>query len=166
MKLKEISKSWYFLLIMVIVYILSYFFYTDIFTSSISFAWKIFESIIPLLFIIFAIMLIVNKIFETNIFKKYLLSRRKRTWFVAIGTGILSTGPIYMWYPLLNDLQKRGARPGFIATFLYNRAIKIPMLPMLIFYFGLTYTIVLTIVMIIFSLIDGFIVEKIFEVVE
>jgi len=81
-------------------------------------------------------------------------------WIIAIITGIISTGPIYMWYPLLADLKKKGVRQGLIATFLYNRAIKIPLLPMIILYFGLPYTIILTIVMMIISVIQGLIIEK------
>ncbi len=44
-------------------------------------------------------------------------------------------------------LQKKGMRPALIATFLYNRAVKIPLLPLLIIYFGLTYSLVLMVVM-------------------
>jgi uncharacterized membrane protein YraQ (UPF0718 family) len=68
-----------------------------------------------------------------------------------------------MWYPLLSDLQKKGVKNSFIATFLYNRAIKPALLPLIIFYFGLAFTIVLTIVMIIASVFQGLIVEKILK---
>ena len=83
-----------------------------------------------------------------------------KRWIIAIITGIISTGPIYLWYPLLSELKKQGVSNGFIATFLYNRAIKIPLIPLMIFYFGLAYVIVLTIVMIIISIVQGLIVEK------
>jgi len=164
MKLKEIPKSWCFFGLMVLLYLIVYLINSSVIITSLLFSWKIFQSIVPMLFVIFIIMAIVNRTFDSKMFRGYLLSRKKRTWVIAIIAGILSTGPIYMWYPLLNELQKKGARPGFIATFLYNRAIKIPMLPMIIFYFGFTYTIVLSIVMIIFSIINGLIVEKILEV--
>jgi len=49
-------------------------------------------------------------------------------WFLAIFTGILSHGPIYGWYPLLRDLRNEGMKSGLIAVFLYNRAIKMPLL--------------------------------------
>ena len=85
-------------------------------------------------------------------------------WLIAIIGGILSSGPIYMWYPLLSQIKKQGGRDGLIATFLYNRAVKIPLMPLLIYYFGWIYAIVLTFVMIIFSVFQGLIVEKIVEV--
>jgi uncharacterized membrane protein YraQ (UPF0718 family) len=79
--------------------------------------------------------------------------------FAVIG-GILSLGPIYMWYPMLFDLRKKGMKSSLIAIFLYNRAIKIPLLPMMIYYFGPMFTLILTIYMIIFSVINGLIVER------
>lgn len=81
-------------------------------------------------------------------------------WVISIISGIISTGPIYIWYPMLKQLKKKGMKNSYIAAFLYNRAIKLPLLPLFIFYFGLTYTIVLTTIMIIVSIFQGIIVEK------
>jgi len=83
--------------------------------------------------------------------------------FVIIG-GMLSTGPIYMWYPLLADLRNRGLNYGLIACFLYNRAIKIPLLPIAIFYFGWKYIIILSFVMIFISIIQGILINKLLNV--
>jgi uncharacterized membrane protein YraQ (UPF0718 family) len=69
-----------------------------------------------------------------------------------------------MWYPLLSELEEQGVRKGLIAAFLYNRAIKIPLLPMIIVYFGLLFTVVLTIVMMIISVVQGLIIEKLMVV--
>lgn len=82
-------------------------------------------------------------------------------WLIAIGGGILSTGSIYMWYPLLKDLKEKGVRYGFISVFLYNRAIKIPLIPIIITYFGVKFVVVLTLVMVFVSIIQGLIIEKI-----
>ena len=86
-----------------------------------------------------------------------------RGWFFSIIAGIISTGPIFMWYPLLNELQKHNVRNGFIAAFLYNRAIKPALIPLFIFYFGVAYTIILTIVMLFASVLNGMTVEYILE---
>ena len=59
--------------------------------------------------------------------------------------------------------KKKGMKTSLAATFLYARAIKPALLPLMVFYFGLTYVIVLTVVMIIFSMVQGLIVEKIVE---
>jgi len=73
--------------------------------------------------------------------------------------GILSHGPIYVWYPLLKDLKEHGMRTGLVTVFLYNRAIKIPLLPIMIFYFGISFVIILSIYMIIASIFQGKIIE-------
>jgi len=88
----------------------------------------------------------------------------KKRWFIAAITGIISTGPIYAWYPMLSEIQNKGKNNGFIATFLYNRAVKPALIPLMIFYFSLTFVIVLTIVMVFLSIIQGMIIEKITEV--
>ena len=108
--------------------------------------------------------LVVNYYITPKAVNKYLgkTSGLKR-WVIAIIGGIISTGPIYMWYPMLKELKKKGVNYGFISTFLYNRAIKPPVIPMIIFYFGLSFTIILTIVMIIMSVIQGLIFEKLEE---
>jgi uncharacterized membrane protein YraQ (UPF0718 family) len=67
-----------------------------------------------------------------------------RGWLIALGAGILSHGPMYAWYPLIEDLRRHGVRDGLVAAFFYARAIKLPLLPMMVAYFGLDFTVVLT----------------------
>jgi uncharacterized membrane protein YraQ (UPF0718 family) len=86
-----------------------------------------------------------------------------RKWFFIIIGGILSTGPIYMWYPLLADLRKKGIQYGYIATFLYSRAIKIPLLPVMVFYFSVKYIVILTVVMIAISIVQGITINRILQ---
>lgn len=80
-------------------------------------------------------------------------------WFFAILLGIISLGPIYAWYPLLKDLQAHGMKNGLIAAFLYNRAIKIPYLPVMVYYFGLEFVVLLFIYMIIASIVEASIID-------
>ena len=54
----------------------------------------------------------------------------------AAGAGILSTGPIYAWYPLLKELREKGAAQGLLAVFLVNRAVKPFLLPIMVAMFG------------------------------
>jgi uncharacterized membrane protein YraQ (UPF0718 family) len=83
-----------------------------------------------------------------------------RRWLIAIGGGVISTGPIYLWYPLLRELKKHGVSDGFVAAFLYARAIKPFLFPVMIFYFGWKYAFVLTFVMIVMSLGQGVTIER------
>jgi uncharacterized membrane protein YraQ (UPF0718 family) len=110
-------------------------------------------------------MVITNYFVKHKTLVKYMGKKSGiKGWFISIVAGIISTGPIYMWYPLLSELEEQGVRKGLIAAFLYNRAIKIPLLPMIIVYFGLLFTVVLTIVMMIISVVQGLIIEKLMVV--
>ncbi|MGM0372563.1 MAG: hypothetical protein ACQEQJ_08690 [Halobacteriota archaeon] len=77
----------------------------------------------------------------------------------ALG-GLLSHGPVYAWYALLRDFQAEGMRNGLIAVFLYNRAIKLPLLPLFLVYFEVEFAVVLGTVMIVVSAGQGFIVDR------
>lgn len=163
MKKTEKSRTGvYFLLIVILLYIIVAFLKIDAILPSLQFSLNIIEKIIPVFVLVFIMMSVVNYFVTPEIVKNYLSqSSGLKRWTIAVISGIISTGPIYMWYPLLKDLRKKGVNYGLISVFLYNRAIKIPLLPILIFYFSLKYAIVLMVVMIIASVIQGLIFEKI-----
>jgi len=118
--------------------------------------------IVPVLGFVFVLLFLLNYFIEPRKLAKHLGKRSGPVaWTLTAIAGIVSTGPIYLWYPLLNELQKHGVRNAFIATFLYARAIKPALIPLLIYYFGLQFTIVLTFLMFIFSFFQGYLVEKI-----
>jgi len=52
-------------------------------------------------------------------------------------------------------------RTGLIAAFLYNRAVKIPLIPLMIFYFGIPFVVILTIYTIVASVVEGKVLEGI-----
>ena len=70
--------------------------------------------------------------------------------------GIISTGPIYAWYPLLKELRRKGAGNSPIAIFLYNRAVKPFLLPVMIAYFGWEYVLILTVLTVLGSIAIGY----------
>lgn len=117
--------------------------------------------IAPILLIVFVVMLLTNLFFENkSVFRFLGKGSGFRGWAVAIAGGIVSSGPIYMWYPLLSDLKEKGMRDCLIATFLYNRAIKIPLLPMMVHYFGWNFALALSVFMVLFSVVNGVIVQR------
>lgn len=125
----------------------------------------IFIKMIPIFILIFILMFLSNFYLNTKKISALLGEKAGiKGWLISVVGGIISSGPIYMWYPLLADLKEKKMRNAFIATFLYNRAVKIPMIPLMIFYFSLPFTIVLSIYMIIFSIINGVLVEKLLKV--
>ncbi|MBW2965979.1 hypothetical protein KY342_02640 [Candidatus Woesearchaeota archaeon] len=163
-RLKQVSGTWYFFIAMLIIYLFLFLIREDLFTSSISFFYSIILKIIPIFILVFILMAITNYFITPKFVMKHLGEKGVKKWFYIIVGGILSTGPIYMWYPLLADLRDKGLSYGLIACFLYNRAIKIPLLPIAIFYFGWKYILVLSIVMIFVSVIQGIMINKLMEV--
>jgi uncharacterized membrane protein YraQ (UPF0718 family) len=163
-RLKQISGSWYFLIGMLIIYLILFFIKQDLFFLSIIFFYDILLKIIPVFILVFLLMSLTNYFITQKFVIKHLGGKGIKKWFFIIVGGILSTGPIYMWYPLLADLKNKGLSYGLIACFLYNRAIKIPLLPIAIFYFGWQYILVLSIAMIFVSVLQGMLINKLMEV--
>ena len=161
-KLKEIQKSWYFLVAMILIYSVVSFFNYNLFESSLKFFLSILTKIIPVFIFMFFLMVLTNYFITTNFILKYIEKGKGiDKWIFAVVGGILSTGPIYMWYPFLADLKAKGISDGLLACFLYNRgALKIPLLPLTILYFGWKYVIVLSLVMVFVSVIQGIIINK------
>jgi len=123
---------------------------------------KVFLSmLVPLLFI-FVLMFLINLFVKPAQVAKLLgqASGIKGTLLVA-AAGILSTGPIYAWYPLLRDLKEKGAGNYAISVFLYNRAVKPFLLPIMVDYFGWLYVIVLTILTVATSIFVGYSINSI-----
>ncbi len=154
--------GWYFLGGVLLAYIIVLLIDSKQIIPALTFFLKTIIQVIPIIFLVFVLMALTNYFVNHKTLVKYMGKKSGvKGWIISIVAGIISTGPIYMWYPLLSELEKQGVRKGLISAFLYNRAIKIPLLPMIILYFGLTYTIILTVVMIFMSIIQGLIIEKV-----
>lgn len=163
LQLKRISGAWFFFLFMIIVYLLLFFINPGLCISSLTFFSRILIKIIPIFFFVWVLMVIVNYFITPKFVFQYFDKRGVNKWFFAVIGGILSEGPIYMWYPLLSDLRKKGFDYGFVACFLYNRAIKLPVLPAAIYYFGWKYIIILTVTMAVASISQGIIINKLIK---
>jgi uncharacterized membrane protein YraQ (UPF0718 family) len=61
---------------------------------------------------------------------------------------------------VLAELRQKGMRDALAAAFLYSRAVKLPLLPLMIHYFGLVYTLILCLYLLVFSILNGIVVEK------
>lgn len=161
---KERNKSLYygcaFLVIVILLYFVLSFFNSEKIYRALHASLNIIIQILPVLILVIFLMGIVNYFLKPKMVSKYLGGESGiKGWFLVISMGILSHGPIYVWYPLLKELRDHGMRTGLVAAFLYNRAIKIPLLPIMIYYFGIGFVILLSIYMIIGSVIEGKILE-------
>ena len=159
--------KWYFLAGVILAYIIVYFTNPEKIYPAFLFFKDLIFKILPILLFIFILMVLTNYFIQPKTLVKYLgHSSGIKGWVIAIVSGILSTGPIYLWYPLLNELQKHGMRNALIATFLYNRSVKIPLLPLLVAYFGIKYSIILLTVTLLVSVLQGWTTEKILIIFE
>lgn len=163
--LKKINESWAFLLIVIMMYMIVAIVDPAIAERALCEFISIFTKVIPTFILVFVLMFLSYLLLDAKKVSVFLGEKAGiKGWAISFVGGIISTGPIYMWYPLLADLKEKGMKDGFIATFLYNRAVKIPMIPFSILYFGLPFTVVLTMYMALFSIINGILVEKILNI--
>ena len=120
--------------------------------------------IIPILFIVFIVMIGADIYFTKEKTSRFVGNESGiKGWIYAVISGILISGPPYILYPLLGNLKKRGMKNSLLAALLYNRNIKIPFIPVMIYYFGLKFTIVISVYIIIFSIFNGILVSVIVE---
>lgn len=157
---KSNKNQWIFLGIVLLLYFLLFFISprrTEIaLFSSLNLLWNI----LPILIIVFIFMGLSNHFLSPKSISKYVgEASGMKGWMIAITTGILSHGPIYVWFPLLKDLKNHGMRDGLVAAFLYNRSVKLPLLPVMIFYFGWIFVIILLLLIMIASVIEGKLIE-------
>ncbi|WP_416768704.1 permease [Sulfurimonas sp. ST-25] len=118
--------------------------------------------ILPILLVVFFLTALLNTFLKPKSIAKHLgKGARLRGWFIALFGGILSHGPGYVWYPMLADLRSQGARDGLIVAFFYARAIKLPWLPVMISYFGIGFTLVLSFYILLGAWLQGIIADKI-----
>jgi uncharacterized membrane protein YraQ (UPF0718 family) len=158
---EKVGASWVFLLFVVVIYVILGSIELELVRNALPLLGRLILRILPVLVLVFGLMFLTNLFFEAKSIVR-ILGRGSglRGWVFAIAGGIISSGPIYMWYPLLSDLKERGMKDSLIAAFLYNRAVKIPLIPMMVFYFGLPFTITLSVYMILFSMVNGAVVER------
>jgi len=132
--------------------------------NALAFAARLLYQLLPVLLLVFVLIFVSNLLVKPDWIRSNMgRDSGLRGWIMAVVGGILSVGPIYVWYALLRDLKTNGMRTALIAVFLYNRGLKLPLLPLMIHYFGVAYTLVLAIYMTLFSLLSGILVEKIVE---
>jgi len=158
---KKNFGNWLFLVVLLIGFVFIYVLDTEKAMLILQKFKKITLQIIPVLVLVYLVLLLTNYFVSNEFIKKYMGEHTGvKIWIFAIISGILSIGPIYMWYPLMKNLQEKGVQNKYLVTFLYNRAIKLQWLPILIAYYGFKYSLVLLVVMTIFSIPQGIITEK------
>jgi len=160
----NVEGKWWLLLFVGCLYGWLAFYDIELFHQTFAFFWKTFVQVLPIVFGVFILMFLFNLFVTTKMLVAHLGDNKKaRGWALAIISGVISSGPIYMWFPLLSDLKDKGVKDTFLTTFLYSRAVKIPLLPVMVYYFGVTFTMILTGYILFFSVINGLIVSYVLK---
>ncbi|MGM0442095.1 MAG: permease [Elusimicrobiota bacterium] len=158
-KKKGFSGLW-FLAIVILTYVILIFYNYSKTVEALKTGGEIFLKIVPVLIGIILFMGIINYFLSAKKVIKYLGQESGiKGWIIAAGAGILSHGSIYLWYNLLKDLREKGMSAGLAGVFLYTRAIKLPLLPLMIKYFGLTYVLLISFYIVIASYIEGIVLN-------
>ena len=122
---------------------------------------KVCLTILPSLALVFVVMLSLNLFIKPAQIVHLLGSGANiKGILLSVAAGIISMGPIYVWYPLLKELREKGAGNMPIAVFLYNRAVKPFLLPVMVAYFGWVYVGILTVVTVLASVVNGYLVAR------
>jgi len=151
----------YFLAGVAVCYVLLFFFAPEGAAAALNASLTILVKLLPVLLVVIVLLGVINYFVNPKALSKHLgRESGARAWLLAVAGGVLSHGPSYVWYPMLADLRSHGVRDGLLVTFLYVRAIKLPWLPVMIDYFGWAFTLLLSAYLILFGLLQGWIVAR------
>ncbi len=121
---------------------------------------NIMMKILPILVVVILLTALLNYYLQPRQIIKHLGHESgAKAWLWALIAGVVSHGPMYAWYSLLEDLRSHGMRDGLIVVFFASRTIKIPLLPIMVDYFGWVFTFVLSLYILIGALIQGLFLE-------
>lgn len=149
-------KGLKFLAIMLIIYTFIAIFDTDSFLLATQKAYLVIKQIWPVFLLIILITTLINYFLKPQqIIKHFGQNSGKKSLFYALLAGIISHGPMYAWYGLLEELREKGVKDELLIVFFYARAIKLPMIPFSIAVFGTPFTVIITIYILLFAIIQG-----------
>ncbi|MGM5488527.1 MAG: hypothetical protein ACQESG_06255 [Nanobdellota archaeon] len=149
------------IIIAILCYLISFMYSRDLFFNALADFGSMMIKIIPILLVVYIFIVLSNYYLDNKLIKRWFAETKGvKGWFIIIIGGFISAGPPYLWYPLLQDLRKKGMNDSYIATFIYTRAIKPYFLPVMVLYFGLPYTLVLTFVMVVMGIALGLIMKS------
>jgi hypothetical protein len=70
---------------------------------------------------------------------------------------------MYAWFAMLQDMRSHGLKDGLIAVFMYARAVKLPLLPFMVDLFGLMFTIIMTLYILIAAVLQGKVIDVVMK---
>ena len=153
-------KGLKFLYLVIIAYLVLFFIEQKNALSSLQKAFDILYQLLPIFLFIILIMTLINYFLKPKqIIKHFGKESGAKGVIYALLAGIISHGPMYAWYGMIQELREHGAKESLLIIFFYARAIKIPMLPFMLGIFGLAFTLILSFYILLFALIQGMVMD-------
>lgn len=165
MKKKKLEfKGIKFLFFVIIIHILIFLFNAEDSILALTKSFEVLLKLLPIFVMIIFVMMLINFFLKPkSIMKHFGKKSGTKAWIYTVLGGIISHGPMYVWYPMLSELRENGLKDGLLATFMYTRSIKIPFIPIMIDYFGMLFTIVLFIYILIGGILQGIFIEALIK---
>jgi uncharacterized membrane protein YraQ (UPF0718 family) len=149
---------------MIVVYLVGGLFNLEYIVSVSVNLWKNVVEIVPILAFVFFMLFIINLVINPEKIKRHLgHDSGFKGWIYASLGSIFISGPPYVLFPILAELKKHGMKDSLIATFMNNRNVQLPYLPVMIFYFGVPFTIIVSAYILIFAVINGMIIGEVMD---
>lgn len=149
-----------FLFFVIIIYVFIFFYDSQKTILALSKSYEVILKLLPMFAVIVFILTLINYFLNPKAIIKYFGENSGiKGWILAILSGIISHGPMYAWYPMLSQLRENGLKDGLLASFMFIRAIKVPFIPIMIDYFGVSFTVILFINILIAGVLQGLIIE-------
>ncbi len=153
-----------FLIIVLVLYIILLFSDITHAISALQKAGSILLSLLPLFLLIITLTALINYFLKPKqIIKHFGKDSGAKGVFYALIGGIISHGPMYAWYGMMQDMRTHGLKDGLIATFMYARAVKLPLLPFMVDMFGMLFTIIMTLYILIAAVFQGKVIDALEE---
>lgn len=150
------AGPWLFLFAVAVIHGVVYAVDADAVIKAVALLQPLLLRIVPALALVFVFLVLINAFVDRQwVGRRLGTAAGIKGWVLTVTAGVLSAGPIYAWYPLLGELKSKGMSNALIAAFLYARALKLPLLPIMAHYFGFAYTLTVSICIVVSSVLTG-----------
>jgi uncharacterized membrane protein YraQ (UPF0718 family) len=117
-------------------------------------------AMLPALILVFLVMFVGYIFLKPEMIHKYLgEDSGRRGWFAACIASIFFSGPTYILFPYLKELKAQGMKNSLIAVFLNNRNVQPAFVPVMIYYFGLRFAMVFSVLVLVYALLSGLLIR-------
>ena len=149
-------KGFLFLGIVVLLYLILFFVDSQKTKESLQYFAKNSLKVLPIFLLVIFLTALINFYFPKEKITKILQGKsRFKSYIYSLIAGIFSHGPVFVWYPLLNELRQKGVSKGALVSFFYGRSVKLTLIPIMIGFFGQIYTLLFMVFIAVAALIQG-----------